>query len=465
MKPSGIGGQAVLEGVMMKNKDCYAVAVRKPDQEIEVKKEEFHGLKEKCGLFRLPIFRGVAAFGESLVLGIRTLTWSSSFYEEDEGEKKEHSKATEALMDIGVVFLSVALAIVIFVLFPLFISSLLGKVVQSETLQLVIEGVLRLAMFVVYVALISKLNDIKRVFMYHGAEHKCINCVENGEELTVANVRRQSRCHKRCGTSFLLVVMLVSFIMFMFIRVETVWLRYVLRIVLIPLIAGISYEFIRVAGSSDNKVINFLSKPGFWLQGLTTKEPDDSMIEVAIASVEAVFDWREFQEREGIAKRRKQSGKNQKHSKNGKNGKHDSDKDTQSSQTELAAAKEVTTEIEKSAEVNAEVNSDVRTKSVPENDALKTDDSSEELSGLDKVFEAPQEKAEDTVEKKAAEDRKNLQKKVRSGQDMRSVLAVDNDGEEEDDEILRALDKFFVYNGEKTVMERGEATEEQDDEP
>lgn len=406
MKSSGIGGQAVLEGVMMKNKDRYAIAVRKPDNQIEVKTDEFRSIGGRVKLFRIPILRGVAAFGESLVLGIRALTYSSGFYEEE--KEKPVSKTKETLTDIGVVALSVVMAVAIFILLPLLLSNLLGRLIHSETVELIFEGVLRIVMFVAYVALISKMNDIKRVFMYHGAEHKCINCVESGEELTVANVRRQSRCHKRCGTSFLLVVMLVSFVLFMFIRVDMVWLRYVLRIVLIPVIAGISYEFIRLAGSSDNKVIAVLSKPGFLLQGLTTKEPDDSMIEVAIASVEAVFDWQAYQEKEGIAKRRS-SGKKKKHG------------NARGAEKKTAMSEE-----------------------------------KEEMASLDRVFNADAgETADETAA--AAESRTGLKNRVNAGLDA-SANAMMAPLEEEDDDILRALDRFFVYEGEKTVVELGEPT-------
>lgn len=305
MKSSGIGGQAVLEGVMIKNKDRYAIAVRKPDNRIEVKTDEFHSITKRMGLFRLPFFRGIAVFAESLLLGVRTLSDSSNFCEEKENKnKKSGSKAGETMTDIGVIVLFILMAIAVFILLPLLFSNFLGRLVHSETLEFVLEGVLRIVMFIVYVILISRLEDVKRIFMYHGAEHKCINCIENGQELTVANVRRQGCCHKQCGMGFLLLVMLISFVLFMFIRVDTAWLRYVLRIVLIPLIAGIAYEFVHPAESSESKLAAVLNKPCLLLQGLTTREPDDSMIEVAIAALTAVFDWEAYQEENGIAKRR-----------------------------------------------------------------------------------------------------------------------------------------------------------------
>lgn len=306
MRYSGIGGQAVMEGVMMKNQDKYAVAVRKPDHEIVVEVSEYDGIIQNKKIRNFPILRGVFSFIESLTLGMKTLMFSASFFEEEDekkpGEKdKEKSKekevkqtASEKAMMGGTVVFSVLMAIFIFMLIPYYISLLFQKITDSQMLIALIEGILRLAIFIGYVAVISLMEDIRRVFMYHGAEHKCINCIEHGMDLTVENVRKSSKQHKRCGTSFLLIVMIVSIFFFMFIRVDSRALRLVLRLVLIPVIAGVSYEFIRLAGRSDNAVVNFLSRPGLWLQNLTTKEPDDEMIEVGIASVEAVFDWRSY---------------------------------------------------------------------------------------------------------------------------------------------------------------------------
>lgn len=293
MKYSGIGGQAVIEGVMMKNQKEYSVAVRKPDGEIEVTKKACHSLRDKSKIANWPIIRGVVTFVESLSTGMKTLNYSASFYEEEE-EKEKNSEAKESLLMGLVMMVAILLAVGIFVVVPFLISEALQRPIPSPQLRGLIEGIIRVALFVAYVKLISLMEDIKRVFMYHGAEHKSINCVENGQELTVENVRKQTTVHKRCGTSFLLIVMFVSILFFMFIVVGNLWLRMALRILLIPVIAGLSYEFIRYAGGHDNKVINVLSKPGLMLQGLTTKEPTDDMIEVAIASVEAVFDWQAF---------------------------------------------------------------------------------------------------------------------------------------------------------------------------
>ena len=291
MKYSGIGGQAVIEGVMMKNKDRYAVAVRKPDHEIEIRKGKTDSIRDKYKFMNAPIIRGVVSFVESLVMGTRTLNYSASFYEEEENPKDE--KKESLLMGLVMVIAIVA-AIGIFVVVPFLISEALSNVIKPLPLRGLLEGIIRVTLFVIYVKLVSLMEDIKRVFMYHGAEHKCINCVENGLELTVENVKKQTTVHKRCGTSFMLIVMFVSILFFMFIALDNIWLRMVLRILLVPVIAGVAYEFIHFAGNHDNKVIDILSKPGLWLQGLTTKEPDEEMIEVAIASVDAVFDWKDF---------------------------------------------------------------------------------------------------------------------------------------------------------------------------
>lgn len=300
VKPSGIGGQAVLEGVMMKNRDRYAVAVRKPDGEIEVEKGHCESLRDRYFICDMPIIRGVVTFVESLVLGMKSLTDSSKYFEDEEEDKQKEidedkKKRREKLETTFTVILSIILAVGIFMILPFFISELLKKVVASEKLLAVIEGVIRILLFIGYVFAISFVEDIKRVFMYHGAEHKTINCVEHMLPLTVENVRKQSREHKRCGTSFIFIVLFISIIFFIFIRVDNMWLKLLYRILLVPVIAGVSYEFIRLAGKSENSIVNALSKPGMLIQKLTTKEPDDSMIEVAIASVEAVFDWKEFQ--------------------------------------------------------------------------------------------------------------------------------------------------------------------------
>ena len=298
-----IGGQAVIEGVMMKNMDRYAVSVRKPDGKIETKVEECVSFAEKHPLFKLPILRGMVNFLESMVIGMKTLNYSASFYEDEEEQTESRTeqllekilgeKAEKIIMGIVLVF-SLAISIGLFMILPYIASEALGKLIRNEYVILFMEGIIRIAIFLGYIVLISRMEDIKRVFMYHGAEHKTINCLEAGVPLTPENVDNFSRLHKRCGTSFIFIVMIISMVFFFFIRVDTIWLRIVLRLLFLPLVAGVSYEFIRLAGSSDHPLVQIFSKPGLALQKLTTKEPDHSMIEVAIASVEGVFDWREY---------------------------------------------------------------------------------------------------------------------------------------------------------------------------
>ncbi len=299
-----IGGQAVIEGIMMKNDDKYAIAVRKPDKEIEVKLESYTPWSKKSAFFRMPIVRGVFNFVESLVIGMKTLMYSAEFYDEEEEEKpkkekktKEKSKeSSDNMLMFGTVAFSLILAIGLFMLLPAFFASLLEGVIRNHFLLGLVEGVIRLIIFLIYVVLISMMEDIKRTFMYHGAEHKCINCLESGKDLTVENVMGSTRFHKRCGTSFLFIVMIVSILVFMCIRTETVWMRLLYRLLLVPVIAGISYEFIKFAGNHDNWIANVLSKPGLWVQKLTTKEPTPDMVEVAIMAVEGVLDWRAYLE-------------------------------------------------------------------------------------------------------------------------------------------------------------------------
>ena len=299
---SGIGGQAVLEGVMMKNKEKYAVAVRKPDGEIEVEVETYQGLAHGSKIKELPFIRGIFNFLDSLLLGTRALNYSASFYEEEDSKETKFDKAMdkmsggngEKLLSGIVTVISVVLAVGLFIVLPYFISSLFESFIRNRSLMSIIEGVIRIALFLLYVWGISAMKDIRRLYQYHGAEHKCINCIEKGRPLTVHNVMHSSRLHKRCGTSFIFFVMLVSIVLFFFIQVDNVAEKVILRILLMPVVAGISYEIIRLAGRTDNIFIKILSAPGMWIQRMTTKEPDESRAEVAIASVEAVFDWKKY---------------------------------------------------------------------------------------------------------------------------------------------------------------------------
>ena len=303
MKSSNIGGQAVLEGIMMRHGDDYAVAVRKPDGEIFVQKEEYHSVIKWKALTKIPFIRGVFNFIDSMVLGIKTLMFSAEFYEDEEEVKSEKELTEEEIakkekqekwMMNATVAISVVIAAAVFMVLPYFLSSLLKPLMPSYHLRTLVEGFVRIGIFILYIALISRMDDIQRTFMYHGAEHKCINCIEHGLPLTVDNVRISSRQHKRCGTSFLFFVLAISIILLMLIQVESPLMRVIVRIALIPVIAGISYEVLKLAGRSENPIINLLSRPGLAIQKLTTKEPDDSMIEVGIRSVEEIFDWRQY---------------------------------------------------------------------------------------------------------------------------------------------------------------------------
>lgn len=308
MKSSNIGGQAVMEGIMMRNGEKYSIAVRKPDQEIEVRVEPYKSVIDCKPLQKIPIIRGVVSFIDSLVVGIKCLMYSATFYEEEEEEDKEKKELTEeekraqeekekkqekALMT-GTLIFSVVIAVAVFMMLPYFLSNLFRNLTDSRWVLSLVESAVRVIIFLGYLFLVSRMKDIQRTFMYHGAEHKCINCIEHGLELNVENVMKSSRLHKRCGTSFLFFVIIVSIIFLMFIQVEShVW-RIVVRLLLVPVIAGVSFEIIRLAGRSDNPVVNLLSKPGMALQKLTTREPDEAQAQVAIAAVEAVFDWKTF---------------------------------------------------------------------------------------------------------------------------------------------------------------------------
>lgn len=302
-KYSGIGGQAVIEGIMMKNKDRYATAIRKPDGNIEVQDDTYISMTEKIPLFGKPFIRGVFSFADSLILGMKTLTFSASFFEDDEDSEpskfeiwldKIFGDKVEGVIMGVVMAISFILAIAIFMLLPMYLSNVVKLFIDNYYIMAMIEGIIRIGIFIVYILVISRMEDIKRTFMYHGAEHKCINCVEHGLPLTIDNVMKSSKEHKRCGTSFLLIVMVISILFFMVIRIDTLWLRAVSRIVLIPAIAGVSYELLRFAGRSDNIIVNIFSRPGMWMQGLTTKEPTADMVEVAIVAVEKVFDWKTY---------------------------------------------------------------------------------------------------------------------------------------------------------------------------
>lgn len=291
MKKTSIGGQAVIEGVMMKGPDNIAIAVRKPDGEIALKKEKLKENRKKIS--KLPIIRGVFAFIDSMVIGVQALTYSAEFFEEEEvKEEKKPSKLDEFMeknMIPIAVLLSLAFSVGLFILLPTLAVSLLGGTVKTPLLMNLVEGVVRIVIFIGYIGLISRMKDIARVFEYHGAEHKTIFCYESGEELTVENVRKHKRLHPRCGTSFLFIVMIVSILLFSLFRWPNLLVRVVTRILMLPVVAGISYEIIKWAGRSDSKLVCAVSAPGLWLQKITTKEPDDSQIQVAIEALKNVL--------------------------------------------------------------------------------------------------------------------------------------------------------------------------------
>ena len=300
MKSSNIGGQAVLEGIMMRNGPKYSVAVRRPDGEIAVDVKDYKSVIPWKTPLKIPFIRGIFNFVDSLVLGMRTLTYSASFFEEEEEEILTEEEAAkrekqEKLLMNATVVVAVVLAVAIFMVLPYYLSRIVENYTSSRAVMTIFEGVIRVVIFLLYILLISRTKDIKRTFMYHGAEHKCINCIEHGLELNVENVRKSSKQHKRCGTSVRFLGMIVSIIFGCFLVTDSPVLRVVFRIALFPLIAGVSYEIIRLAGNSENPVVNLLSKPGMWVQNMTTKEPDDSMIEVGIRAVEEVFDWKTWQ--------------------------------------------------------------------------------------------------------------------------------------------------------------------------
>ena len=302
---SGIGGQAVIEGIMMKNKNEYAVAVRKSNGEIVVKKDNYIMLQERFKILSLPFIRGIFSMVDSLILGSKTLEYSASFFDDEETEPEskidkwlnEHLNEKTFGIVMGIItVISVIFALVIFAALPAGIGSLFKKLTNIDNNFVVafIEGITRIIIFILYIKLISRMDEIRRTFEYHGSEHKCINCIENGWDLTVPNVMRASKEHKRCGTSFLVYVMVISIFLFMFINPDTMLLKFLSRIILIPVVAGISYEVLRLMGRFDNALVNIISRPGMWMQGLTTREPDEREVEVAIKAVEEVFDWRKF---------------------------------------------------------------------------------------------------------------------------------------------------------------------------
>lgn len=294
---TSIGGSAVMEGVMMRGPKEIATAVRKPDGEIELDKRAVSSLVTKYHVNKIPVVRGVFSFFDSMICSIRALMWSAEFVdlEEDTESKfdkwlteKFGDKVTDIVIYVSL-FISVIFSVGLFFILPNLITGILGGIIKSSLFKTLIEGLVRIGIFLGYVLIVSQMEDIKRVFQYHGAEHKTIFCYEAGLDLTVENARKMSRLHPRCGTSFLVYVMVISIILFSFISWDNMWTRLGLRLLLLPVVAGISYEIIRWAGKSKSKIVCLISRPGMWLQKITTREPDDSQLEVAIASMKAVL--------------------------------------------------------------------------------------------------------------------------------------------------------------------------------
>jgi len=296
---TSIGGSAVMEGVMMRGPKEIATAVRKPDGEIELDKRAVSSLVTKYHVNKIPVVRGVFAFFDSMICSIRALMWSAEFFDLEEDSSAESKfdkwlsdKFGDKVKDIVIyfsLFIALIFSIGLFFILPNLITGFLSGIIKNNALKTLIEGVIRIGIFLGYVLLVSRMEDIKRVFQYHGAEHKTIFCYEAGLPLTPENASKMSRLHPRCGTSFLVFVMVISIILFSFISWDNIWTRLGMRILLLPVVAGISYEIIRWAGRSQSKIVCILSKPGMWLQNITTREPDEAQLEVAIAAMEAVL--------------------------------------------------------------------------------------------------------------------------------------------------------------------------------
>lgn len=437
MKPSGIGGMAVTEGVMMKNKEKYAIAVRKSNKEIVVEKGTHNDFSDKVKLFKLPIFRGMLAFVDSVVIGVKAINYSTSIIEEDEtkqvGQKGNTKKTTTAsdntsnpLLMVLAVVVSIIASVALFMVLPVLLTQLFSRFIMNTVVLAVLEAFVRVSVFVVYGILASRMPEIKRAFMYHGAEHKVLNCLENGFELTVENVKWQSKLHKRCKTSFIFLVLLLSIIIFLVLPAGNLAWRIISRIILLPIIAGFSYEFILIAGKSENKAIDILSKPVFWMQGLTTREPEDSMIEVAIASVSAVFDWKLFLD----VATTKESKKNKKAKSNAK----------LRNQKQKVIDKVENEDILEEELMDEEFLVDMTNiKSLDEATIMAEVELTEDTDAGQDV--AITEESSAKIRGKSALSGENSRRRIYNPVTFKPVRTSNDD--EEDDEILKALDKFF----------------------
>ena len=302
---TSIGGQALIEGILMRGPKRQSIVVRSKDG-LETKVEDLKLIKDRCPILGWPLIRGVVNFGSSMVNGVKALMYSANFFPEEEEaepsrfekwmEKRFSSKTLEKILIYFSVFIGILFSIFLFIFLPTIIGGLFNGLVKSYLIRNLIEGVLRILIFLVYLIGVSRMKDIKRVFAYHGAEHKTIRCYEAKLELTVENVRKQTRMHPRCGTSFLFLVVIISILFFAVLRFEHLLLRLLFRLLLLPVVVAVSYEITRFVGRHDNWFTRILTAPGMWLQNFTTNEPDDSMIEVAITAVKLVIPEEEGQD-------------------------------------------------------------------------------------------------------------------------------------------------------------------------
>lgn len=299
---TSIGGQALIEGILMRGPEKQAIVVRKPDGDLVTKVDELHLIKERHPILGVPFIRGTVNFLDSMVKGVQALMYSAEFYPEDEEDGPaepskfevwlEEKLGSEKFMKVLIAFavlLGIGFSVCLFILLPAFLGGLLQKVVDSYLVCNLLEGMVRIAIFLLYLFLCSKQKDMKRVFAYHGAEHKTIFCYERGLELTVDHVRAMPRHHPRCGTSFLFVILVLSILLFSVVQVESVLLQMCIKLLLLPVLVSSTYEINRFVGRHDTALTRVITAPGLWLQNFTTNEPDDSMIEVGIASLEAVL--------------------------------------------------------------------------------------------------------------------------------------------------------------------------------
>ncbi|MDF2510557.1 MAG: hypothetical protein K0S04_423 [Herbinix sp.] len=508
MKPSGIGGMAVMEGVMMKHEDEYAVAVRKPNNEIVVEKSTYTDFSDKVKLFKLPIFRGMLALVQVVVVGVKGLNFSASFFDDEEEikskEKKSKGKSkiekssleydddfeidevidentVEAMIEAEItkenkvdkksdksnvlltafaVLLSIVLSVALFMVLPIIITNMLSGFIPNKYTLTFIEGMLRLIIFIGYVLIAARIPEIRRVSMYHGAEHKAINCLEQGFELTVANVKGQSKRHKRCETSFVLLVIIISVFFFILLPVDDLVMRIVSRVLLVPIIAGVCYEFIRLAGKSQSRLAYAFSLPGLWMQGLTTKEPDDEMIEVAIQSVGAIFDWKTYLVTSTMDDKHKNDYNTNKVTSINTYSKEKKEKNTtqkrrekNATEQEASATKEVPVKkdvpVEKKApskkEAPAKKEAPVEKKAPSKKEApAKKEALVAKETSVTKETTAIKETS--VIKEAAATKESSFDKKNNRNQGITPIPfkpIINDESEEEDDEILRALDKFF----------------------